>query len=219
MNNVTYPSWLLDYYREACTDFFDEHVEIIIDDLIDRLRDHGISLNVEGPSVHASVNWSLHTQGAGACFSGYVEDWPKFLSAHGYTCEDYPMFWKLVTLPEFEHDVGYGTVTVNRFYTHENTAVGEWAVESAADFSLYTSPENAEAFAEIIDEMTHQLGREMDVLEKHFITDFRDHMRWLHKQIEDEWDYVTSDEYVSEWISDNVTDDEIREQIEAREAA
>lgn len=148
------------------------------------------------------------SQGDGACFEGHVEDWPKFLKSLGI--EDTMLA---------NHFTGAATFSVKHsgFYYHEH------CTSFSMDFQLPTDEyETEENFlynygtgCEVRDAVLIACLSKYDgnTLEAQFIEAFKDHMRTLYRRLEEEYDYLTSDERVLESLEANDLLEEAIEEV------
>lgn len=149
--------------------------------------------------------WS---QGDGACFAGRVYSWLSFLPNIGY---DNPV------LIQYARDTAMVETTRTGRYAHENSVHFEWGgltdpkYEDEEYFLANYSPYEADDFRSIA---WLNLLKQVDfeALVKDVEEAFKDHMRQLYKDLEKEYDYLTSDEAVWEAIEANGLDTEDDEQ-------
>ena len=146
----------------------------------------------------------FYSQGDGACFEGSVSDWTKFLTSLGKTCP------ALITNAEHNSWKFYATHS-GRYY-HENCT----DFSSAAQY--FNHPDNSDATDD--DDWLHWCSpyktdiqnaaflamlrqHDIDGLHAEFVEAFKDHMRELYKRLEQEYDYLTSDEAVLDSLEAN----------------
>lgn len=143
-------------------------------------------------------------QGDGACFEGYVEDWELFLKSVGYSDP--------LLIAHFKENARYKVKHFGRYY-HENCTL------FTAEFPLPTNAyETEENFlhnygtrdevrdAVLIAVLSQYNGDDLKAL---FEETFKDHMRDLYRRLEEEYDYLTSDEAVLESLEASGTLDEL----------
>jgi len=188
-----YPDELIDKYRDVCVDGVD-WADFVISEFKERMEAIGIYVD----NVYWSGFWS---QGDGAMFEGWVRDWGKYLAHLGYT-----------------DPILVDTATNNWAYrwTHSGHYYHEYSVSYADEVFLvenpYTSgyygglpPPDEEVFrGQVWDAAMGQ--QVMLALTEKIQEDLRDHMRDLYRQLEKEYDYLTSDEVVLEWLEANDID-------------
>lgn len=164
-------------------------------------------IGIDVDRMYFSGFWS---QGDGACFEGSVSDWSKFLTSLGKACP------ALIT--NAEHNGWKFHVTHSGYYYHEN----------CTDFSetyYLNHPDNSDASddddwlrwcspykTDIQNAAFLAMLREhnIDDLHAEFAEAFKDHMRDLYKRLEEEYDYLTSDEAVLDSLEAN---DQLEEAI------
>jgi hypothetical protein len=150
--------------------------------------------------------WS---QGDGASFTGYVSDNAKFLEAHGLT-ETYPYLTKLLRLG------GDFTLRIERTghrYVHENTVAAEL---SYTDMFHNVLLSDGDLRGAVVSQWDTELDAEYAALASEVDTIIRDYCRDLYRSLNDEYDYLTSDEAVWEAIEANdldVIEDEEEETV------
>ena len=161
--------------------------------------------------IYFSGFWS---QGDGACFEGRVDDWRLFLESLGYTDE--------LMVQHFADHASF-SVSHSGHYYHEH------CTRFDAEFNLPDQYVDEEHFLEY-----HGFGEELRdaaliavlskfdgrKLEDEFAEAFKDHMRDLYRRLENEYEYLTSDEAVLEALHANdMLDQIIDEYTEEGEAA
>ena len=146
-------------------------------------------------SIYFSGFWS---QGDGACFEGWVDDWPKFFAAAG--CPELTDLCEKLTDP------------LSLSWTHS----GHYYHSNCTSFSselLATNPhdEDEDPFQHSVWEQVFQAGLVFDKREEDFIEFIRGLMDQLYKDLEEEHDYLTDDERVVEYILDHCEDELVEE--------
>ena len=148
------------------------------------------------------------SQGDGACFEGSVSNWELFLKSLGYTD---PM---LVRHLDQHADF---SVRHRGHYYHENCT--SFTTDLPLPNDLYETEENfVELYgygeelrdAALIATLSQYDG---DKLEAQFTEVFKDHMRDLYRRLEEEYEYLTSDEVVLESLEVNDMLDELIEDV------
>ncbi len=142
--------------------------------------------------------WS---QGDGACFEGYVENWPVFLAAHGTH--------NPVLADHAKHNFSFSCKHTGHYY-HENSVSYDYDLpvpESSIDtqFAETYSPYPVDdlrtsAWLAVLNQQYHD--RLLDDLKD----TFRSHMQDLYKRLEGEYEHLTSDDVVWEAIISNDLD-------------
>ncbi len=187
---------ILDKHRDLNIDhgWWDSVYELFTEDM------KAIGIRVD--KMYFSGFWS---QGDGACFEGCVRDWGLFLKSLGY---DDPLFIK-----HFSQHAEFA-VRHRGHYCHEN------CTSFSAEFRLPEEYLDEEDFLQV-----YGYGEELrdaaliaalslpensgDALEAQFTEAFKDHMRDLYHRLEEEYEYLTSDEVVLESLEANDMLDEL----------
>ncbi len=170
-------------------------------------------IGIEVEDIHFSGFWS---QGDGACFDGTVCDWEKFLGSLGYTC---PALMALANTWSFRvaHEGHYYHENCTTFSTVFNTLDCNDCVndeEFAATWSPYQSELQTAVWMELIKKYKR------DDLDKEFTEAFKDHMRDLYKELEKEYDDLTSEACILESLNANdMLEDEVKQLTEELENA
>jgi hypothetical protein len=140
------------------------------------------------------------SQGDGACFEGRVSDWPKFLASLGYTCP------ALMALAE----TGWRfSVVKNGHYSHENCTSFSTTLNTLDCNDAFDDEDFAQVFSPYRTEiqtaawMALIADYKRDDLEEKFTEAFKDHMRQLYKMLEEEYEYLTTDESVLDSLDAN----------------
>lgn len=160
------------------------------------------AIGIQVERMYFSGFWS---QGDGACFEGYVFDWELFLNSLGYT---EPAL--------IDHATSYFGMRVEHrgHYYHENcTSFGfDTPLPSSnedEDFIDDYSPHERDSLQEAVWlALLNQYSG--DSFEREFTEAFKDHMRDLYQRLEEEYDYLTSDEAVLDSLEAN---DQLEEAI------
>lgn len=158
--------------------------------------------------MYFSGFWS---QGAGACFEGSVTDWDLFLRSLGYTDK---------VLIQHAMDHFSFSVTHSGHYYHENCThfstnmpnpdgeSDEWFIERYGPYPWDADDVRTKAWLALLN------NYDSTKLEDEFEEAFKDHMRQLYEDLEEEYDYLTSDEAVWESLEANEMTDELEESCE-----
>lgn len=136
------------------------------------------------PAIYFSGFWS---QGDGACFEGRVGDWPKFLTAAGKPelIALYQKFDERLTL----------SWTHRGHYYHEQCTSFSSDLYVPNPYDEETEPLQHDAW-----DVAYEEGNLFENLEEGFIEFVRGRMRALYRTLENEYDYLTSDETVAEYL-------------------
>lgn len=185
------PERILDRYRYC--DVADEHwYSDLIQTFIEEQTDQGIEIEPD------KVNFSgFCSQGDGASFHGYViPDLAAYITQH-LDPKNYP-FTMLMLAADCTHDIHL--YRVSNSYSHEHTVAASLDIQDSLE--LIYDPEHP-----LIEPQwgtwSAQFHAEQEALEQDVIDDMRSRMKALYKQLNDEYDYLTSDEYVRELLADN----------------
>lgn len=184
---------ILDKYRYDETEDSDWYEYVY-----DRFKEDMKNIGIQVDRIYHS---GFSCQGDGAMFEGSVNDWPKFLAS--------------INAPEcFNHAEIYGdlyfSVTHHGHYSHYNST----SYSTNADFINFYEEGTIRwhAMAALIEECEGEL----DGLWEHCKDVFRDHMKDLYKRLNDEYDYLTSDEYVLERL---IETDQLEEELDELDEA
>lgn len=198
-------SALLEKYRD--TNVQHDWWDFIYEQFVEKLKEIGIEVEtgaqqtrsgrvVHHPQIFFSGFWS---QGDGACFAGYVSDWPKLLTAMGeerFIQDADSWVFKCCTGGRYCHS---GTMGFD----------GELLLGDNP-FDPETQLLQHEAWA-----LTHTSEKERDDLWNRLEAKFRELADELYSDLEAEYDHLTSDEQVVEYILANAPGELIEEDEEA----
>jgi hypothetical protein len=178
---------LLDEYRDINVQ--DTWWDSVYEDWVDKLRDLGMTLTASDMAF--SGFWS---QGDGASFEcRLVMD--TFLDKHGLT-EKYPaaLYWAK------QGSLTAGMVRSSSRYSHENTVSAE--LNDYADFNKEAADEG-DVRAAVDEAMFNTLINELRDLEEDINDTCRGYMRDLYHALEEEYEHLTSDEIITEYLEEN----------------
>lgn len=129
-----------------------------------------------------------YSQGSGACFEGHITDWGKYLFHLGHdnpilatAAQGWTMSWKHGGRYCHEYSLSYDEVIWANINPYDE-------VEQTLKFDMWTNVMN-----------TFDLFR----LSNDIKEDLREHMRALHRTLVTEYEHLTSDEVVSDWMRSN----------------
>lgn len=148
---------------------------------------------IEVDDICFSGFWS---QGDGASFTGWVKDNTLFLKAHELT-ETYPWITKLL---EMGGDFTLKIERTNSRYAHENTVGVDLIFTSLFSHHIESRDDLRSAIA---DRWDQHLDAEYATICAVVSEIVRGYCRDLYQQLEEEYDYLTSDEAVWEAIESN----------------
>ena len=171
------------------------------DDFKERMKTIGIEVD----RMYFSGFWS---QGDGACFEGSVTDWDLFLRSLGYT--DKVLIQHAMDHFSFsvEHSGHYYHENCTHFSTnipYPDGGSDEWFIERYGPYPWDADDVRAKAWLALLN------NYDSTKLEDEFEEAFKDHMRQLYKDLEEEYDYLTSDEAVWESLEANEMTAEVEE--------
>lgn len=173
-----------------------EHVEwwqCTYEDFKQQMGEQGIYVS----DMYFSGFWS---QGDGACFEGFVEDMKQYLEKN-FKPDDYPMIRKLLD--------GGGSVKFSvkhsGHYYHENCT--QFYIEADRLEHVLDAP--SDFHVAVLENYDQLLDGEIVDFEKESVEIFKNFMRKFYRDLEQEYDHLTSDEAVKEAIVANeLTNDE-----------
>jgi hypothetical protein len=186
---VAIPEEVLDQYRHTNVEH-DDWWDCTYDDFTKRMH---TTYGVEVEDIQFSNFWS---QGNGASFTGYVSDLQKFLS---FFPSDYPMIHMMW---EDGGEVHLRlTRGLDRRYCHENTV---YLDISTSIFMEILEAEDADPLRHAVAlKWDKQLDDEVAHLSRVGQDFLRNRMGELYRDLESEYEYLTSDEAVRETIIAN----------------
>lgn len=191
---------LIEKYRYMNVDGGYDWWESIEEDLRSDMKAIGFTVD----KMYFSGFWS---QGDGACFTGSMFNWELFCNKVPEFVRDFPY------LSEYLKDEGANYTVAHRgSYYHENCTYHEYS----SDLRWYTEqdydpddPRDMMRQALSLRALTEEEGAAVfDWLKDYF----KDKMRELYRDLEEEYDYLTSDEAVWETIVANELDKELEDE-------
>jgi hypothetical protein len=159
----------------------------------EQFREDMKAVGINVTRMYFSGFWS---QGDGACFEGLFDSALTYLDHHHK--DQYPMIRKLL---EHEGEV-YANCRHSGRYYHQNCT--EFWVDS--DTLTGMLPQPTEFHETIAEQWQSQLEDEVSDLENDVIEQWRTYMGDLYRKLEEEYDYLTSDEAVWDTIEANELD-------------
>lgn len=183
-------------------DWWDSVYEQFVEDCVEKgicVDYHNVKTmggkTVAKPSIYFSGFWS---QGDGACFDGHVNDWPKFLAACG-RADLVPMYEKLdctLVLSWYHNGHYYHS---GYTYFRSDLYVGN-PFDEENDVLQYATWDTITEGGDIF-----------DALKGDFAGYVRGLMDGLYTTLEEEYDYLTSDEAVAAYILDHCEEELVEE--------
>ncbi len=201
---------LIEKYRDINVDTFPWW-----DSIEENLESDMDALGFTMTKMYFSGFWS---QGDGACFEGRMLDWTRFCDKVPEFVRDFPY------LSEYLKDEGANyKVAHSGHYYHENCTTHEYSseleyeteqLELRATHGVFggLDEENLMRFA-LYSKALHEEATSTDTGVYDWLKDyFKDKMRELYRNLEEEYEHLTSDEAVWETIVANELDEELEEE-------
>lgn len=180
---------LLDRYRYTNVDY-DQWWDGVYGQFRDDMAEVGIRVDEMQFSGFCS-------QGDGASFTGYVVHEDVFLMKHPDLKGDRPMMRKL--MDEFDGSLNISISRISYQYAHENTVTADVDHDHFWDVVDGTDPLRMA----VLEQWDEELDAELVDLQPLVREVIRDHCRDLYRRLEEEYDYLTSDEVVWDTIEAN----------------
>ena len=199
---------LLEKHRDTNVhdEWWDSVYEMFVEDCAEKgievdthpIRTVGGKTVLRRRSIYFSGFWS---QGDGACFGGRVNNWIKFFEAMKRP--------DLVTLYQKTDEGLTLTWSHEGRYYHANCVSfsGELCLDNPHD-------DDEDPLLHAAWNIAYEEGYVFDKLEETFAEFVRDLMHDLYKLLEEEHDYLTSDEAIAEYILDNCEEELVEEDDE-----
>ena len=174
-----------------------EHVEwwqCTYEDFKQQMGEQGIYVS----DMYFSGFWS---QGDGACFEGFIEDMKQYLEKN-FKPDDYPMIRKLL---DGGGSVKFSVKHSGHYYHHENCT--QFYIEADRLEHVLDAP--SDFHVAVLENYDQLLDGEIVDFKKESVEIFKNFMRKFYRDLEQEYDHLTSDEAVKEAIVANeLTNDE-----------
>ena len=172
--NVNYDDWFMPCYES----------------FVEKMDSLGIDT-----SCHNIAFLGFWSQGDGASFTGYIhrDNMQKFMEEH-VLGEDFPACMYFATRKE----LGAKLERTTSHYCHENTVRAE-----LNDDYIENGYADDDPRCDIYDAMAIEFTNEYDAFEEKVQTICRGWMQILYRQLEDEYEYLTSDDAVRETLEAN----------------
>lgn len=196
---------LLEKYRNVNVEY--DWWDNLIEDFAEQLAEVGITVSThevklmngktrQDPNIYFSGFWS---QGDGACFEGYVSDWPKFLATLGKG--DWA-FWAR----ECNWTASSACLCGNNMYVNSELETPE---------NPHDEEEESLRFHAWNIVNLPPSEADLTALESEIKGKFDDLASGLYNDLETEYDYQTDDEQIVDWILSNLDDEKlIGEEVE-----
>jgi hypothetical protein len=181
MSKCQYSKETLDKYRYVNVEdvkWYEYTFSIFEEDMSNR----GVSV----ANIYFSGFWN---QGDGACFDGRVVDWGLYLLHLGYDNE---------TLASLARN-WWSCMLIHRGrYCHENSVLVD------SDIHMGVNPYDEEKDTLRFDAWKHVINSyDFLAIDHEIEQNMRQHMRDLYKKLREEYDYLTTDEAVIDWLEAN----------------
>jgi hypothetical protein len=155
-----------------------------------------------GITVESVYFSGFHSQGSGASFEGYVDDWTKLFLAMGHSNAALPLYFE-------ETGTRVSIYQQSTHYYHENTM--RLGYEYLPDFpgDTYFDEEQFREIFEHLGELRTEVlltvlrRYSTNQIEEEILEFLRGHARDLYRDLEREYEHLTSDEAVWEVIEIN----------------
>ncbi len=198
---------LIEKYRHINVEYNDWSTHVISDFIVDMKEEFGLEISSE--SVRFSGFWS---QGDGASFLCQI-DKPtlKGLMEKCGLFEKHPKMDEL-----FNSDIYELSFTMSRNssrYCHQNTIDGNLVLEDFASFHISSdmSQQDVDFVYSVCNAAAQQWASILSACDADLMNFLRDQMRELYSRLENEYEFLVSDEQVWETISANDMDKELEE--------
>lgn len=181
----------------------EEHRDInIYDDWWDCTYDD-FKADMEAKGIHVSDIWfsGFWSQGDGASFTGYISDNKKFFEQHELM-ESYPWIANLMSL---DGDFTLNIERTGHRYAHENTVSVEVSFTDMF-YNVLIHETGGDLRRNVIEQWDAQLDAEYATISGPVTEIIRDYCRDLYRRLEEEYNYLTSDEAVWDAIVANDLD-------------
>jgi hypothetical protein len=188
---------LIEQYRDINTDhdWWDNTYDTFCEDMLAK--------HIDVDDMCFTGFWS---QGDGASFVGVINNNLEFLKAHDLT-ESYPHVMKLLS---YGGEFYMSIERISSRYVHENTVAVEL---SHTDGFVHVLPTDNDLRAAIVTQWDEALSNEYEHLTEQVTTIIRGYCRDLYHQLQEEYEYLTSDEAVWEAIVANELDEIEEEEV------
>ena len=156
-------------------------------------------LKEKGIYVYRMYFSGFWSQGDGACFEGHLDDAQTFLDTN-FKPDEYPTIRKLLHAGgsvkfSCEHSGHYYHENCTRFYIEADRF--EYVVDASTDFHQ-----------QVAESLDRQLDMELTDFERDSTEIFKNFMRKLYRDLEQEYEHLTSDDAVAEAIEANELNDD-----------
>ena len=184
--NHGYSQRFIDKHREHCLDY--EWWDHVYQDFWD---DMACGIHVE--SMYFS---GFSSQGDGACFEGNIDDFALFMAHHAM---NYPA---LKALLQTSHDIHVSWHQRGRYY-HKHSLRFESECTPPDFMDPEVDPDTDDLRTAVLRVALSNLDDEMDAFMDEVEEIVRRYCDTLYANLQREYDFITSDEVVADWMHDN----------------
>lgn len=174
----------------------EEYRHVLVDDCWYECVEENFKEEMASQGIYVSqIAFDLHSQGAGAQFSGDI-NCKLFMEKH-FKPDEYPVVWHLLALGgSFSIKISLGGRNAHQYAAHfENYSYG-FEYSDAAEFG---------------DDHVALWNTALESIEDAFFEDcesaLRDRMGCLFDALQEEYDYLTADHVIWDWIVDSELDE------------
>lgn len=165
--------------------------------LFDQFKEDMLEKGIEVNQIYFS---GFSSQGDGACFKGYIQNIELFFRAHELD-KKYPLLLE-AHKADFDDaivELGAG-VSARGLYCHDNTM---YIISEDIEVRNYVDKDENPLRYAAIEIYVDEFNSQAQEFSAHCLEIFRAHARTLYRQLNDEHDYLTSDEHVLEFLISN----------------
>lgn len=175
---------VLDDNREI--NIYDQWYEHVHENFTESMKEQGVRVD----NIMFSGFWS---QGDGACFEGEVEDISKLVDL-----DEYPMIKMILGMDKGSIGITIDYNAIHHYY-HEHSV--DIDIKHDEFYDMMDAP--SEVHQHVIKSYDEKLAEEMGGFSKDAVDILRGNMKQLYRNLEREYEYLTSDECVEASIKDN----------------
>lgn len=169
-------------------------------------NDLRIDLEGKGFDMHKMYFSGFWSQGDGASFTGRVDDWPKFLKFVGVTDE------RLINIVSGAYQFDKWTFIVkliDSHYSHEGCVGASTEFHTGNGIDEDDDPLRHASYQILLDELEANWYERLCELETEWLEALHDLMRKCYRDLQEEYEYLTSDEQVVEYLLEHLDSDEL----------
>ena len=186
---------MIDKHRYANTEN-SERDDAVEQNFKSRMEDMGVHVD----NIYCTLSYS---QGDGACFSGGMgtTGFMKFCEKHPTLLKDYPVISKL--LYEYEASFGLEIYINHSRYSHSNSMRVSMHTNSPMDCLPHDPDDESDLRTIMVNQLEDLFDKEFHGLEQELRDLMRGYADELYESLQEEYEYLTSDEAVIEYIKSN----------------